>query len=536
MRVRTQLRFVAVLSVLLVLAVGAGTWLAVVAADRAEVEQDRTRTAARHAVALLLLTQEYPRYFEPRVAQQWRERQIALVGELQGGYPGIDQMRLAAERLPVLFDQLDELPDAPETPFTARRTAFLVDQLINETQGVTDGIYRWSRDAAAHQQTTARQFRAIGAVSLVALLALVVGQTIVIVRRLLRPLQRIESAVARVQHGDLSAKVGLAGDDELAQLSRQFDAMTDSLHERRAAVQAEMSRRVLTERRLTDLTDTIPALVGYFDVDERLRYANGPAQRAFDLDPTRLEDYTMRTAIGEAQYRQHLPHLPAVRDGRTVVVDTSSVTRSGRPVHYQAHLVPVKQEDGEVKGFYAMSFDITALKEAEARMSQLAREDTLTGLPNRRKFEERLAEALARSRRTRRPMALMYLDIDHFKTINDSVGHQGGDVVLQEFARRLRASVRVTDMVARLAGDEFVVVLEGLNVGVESEGVAQKIIDSMRPPIAVAGHDGIVVTTSIGIVVSGSEDADITVLTARADEALYRAKRAGRNRFAMSAF
>lgn len=532
MRVQTQLRFTAGLALVVVLAVAIASWLAVSADHRAEAEQDRARNAARHAAALLLLTQEYPRYFEERVAQQWRERQVALLQDLSGRRHDLESMRQSAARLPLLFDRLSELPDEPENAFTARRSDFIVDQLINETQSLADSIYRWSRDAAAEGQAAADRFRWIGIVSLLAVLGLLVGQTFVIVRRLLGPLDRIERAAARVERGDFDAKVGLGSDDELGRVSRQFDAMTATLHDRRAQLLAEMARREAIERRLTDITNTIPALVGYFDAAERLEFANGPAIKLFGLDESRLASYTMRTALGDPLYALHAPHLPRLREGRKMLVE-DRIEMKGHLMHFQAHLVPDMDEGGEFKGFYAMTFDVTALKLAEERMSQLARVDTLTDLPNRRQFEERLAEAMARSRRTRRPVALMYLDIDHFKGINDSLGHQGGDLVLQEFARRLRASVRTTDTVARLAGDEFVVVLEGLNVGQEAEGVAQKIIDAMTPPVRVQGRM-LEVTTSIGIVVSGADEPDGATLTARADDALYRAKRAGRNRFAVS--
>ncbi|MET0349362.1 MAG: diguanylate cyclase [Rhizobacter sp.] len=532
MRVQTQLRITAGLALVVVLVVAAASWIAVSADHRAEAEQDRARNAARHAAALLLLTQEYPRYFEPRVAQQWRERQAALVQELAGRDDDMERMRQSASRLPMLFDRLSELPDEPETAFTARRSDFIVDQLINETQSLADSIYRWSRDTSAEGQAATRRFRWIGILSLLAVLGLLVGQTAVIVRRLLDPLDRIERASARVERGDFDAKVGLDSQDELGRVARQFDAMTATLHERRAQLLAEMARREAIERRLTDITNTIPALVGYFHADERLEFANGPAIRLFGLDEARLDGYTMRTALGDALYALHAPYLPRLADGQKILIE-DRIDIKGHTMHFQAHLVPDIGDDGGLKGFYAMTFDVTALKLAEERMSQLARVDTLTELPNRRQFEERLADAMARSRRSRRPIALMYLDIDHFKGINDSLGHQGGDVVLQEFARRLRASVRTTDTVARLAGDEFVVVLEGLNVGQEAEGVAQKIIDAMTPPVVVNGTS-LDVTTSIGIVVSTADEPDATALTARADDALYRAKRAGRNRFAVS--
>ena len=174
-------------------------------------------------------------------------------------------------------------------------------------------------------------------------------------------------------------------------------------------------------------------------------------------------------------------------------------------------------------------------KAAERRLHELARVDTLTGLPNRRHFLEKLDEAMARSPRAQRPMALMYLDIDHFKSINDSRGHGVGDAVLQQFADRLRAAVRVTDTVARLAGDEFVIIIEGLNVREEASLVAGKIVASMGTPMAVDGGE-VAVTTSIGVAVLGPEMRSADELLAQADAALYAAKRAGRNTFSVSAF
>jgi diguanylate cyclase (GGDEF)-like protein len=127
----------------------------------------------------------------------------------------------------------------------------------------------------------------------------------------------------------------------------------------------------------------------------------------------------------------------------------------------------------------------------------------------------------------------MFLDIDHFKSINDSLGHAGGDVVLCEVARRLRDSVRVTDTVARLAGDEFVLLLEGVAGPADLDALADKVIASIRPAIDVAGIARSV-TTSAGVAVYNGDALDAPALLAQADAALYRAKQRGRDRYAMA--
>jgi diguanylate cyclase (GGDEF)-like protein len=168
------------------------------------------------------------------------------------------------------------------------------------------------------------------------------------------------------------------------------------------------------------------------------------------------------------------------------------------------------------------------LRASEQKLQALARMDTLTGLPNRRHFNEKLDEAILRAHRNGQMVGLMFLDVDHFKRINDTLGHGGGDAVLQEFARRLSGAVRATDSVCRLAGDEFTIILENLATAAEARLVAGKILDAMRRPFDV---DGVLlaVSTSIGIACMGAGVRQAQLLTRRADEALYKAKELGRN-------
>ena len=173
--------------------------------------------------------------------------------------------------------------------------------------------------------------------------------------------------------------------------------------------------------------------------------------------------------------------------------------------------------------------DINAHKMAEDRLRRRAEFDTLTELPNRASFIERLQQAMRRATASE-SMALLFLDIDHFKTINDTLGHETGDRVLKVFASRMRDCVRQSDMVARLAGDEFTIILEGLHDATDAKALASKLVETLRAPLALEGKL-LEVTASIGVAFWNTGDTDDAQLLRRADAALYEAKRRGRNAY-----
>src|SRR5260221_3352499 len=167
------------------------------------------------------------------------------------------------------------------------------------------------------------------------------------------------------------------------------------------------------------------------------------------------------------------------------------------------------------------------LEEAKARAQHLADHDALTGLPNRRILEDRLTQALALSKRNRKQTAVMFIDLDRFKPINDSLGHAVGDVLLKEVSQRLVNQLRVGDTICRIGGDEFVVVLpEGKRASDVAQG-AQKVIEQLSLPGPIEGHD-LIVTASIGIAVYPEDGADAETLIRNADAAMYHAKELGR--------
>jgi diguanylate cyclase (GGDEF)-like protein/PAS domain S-box-containing protein len=215
----------------------------------------------------------------------------------------------------------------------------------------------------------------------------------------------------------------------------------------------------------------------------------------------------------------------------------STYTFEKRYVHKDGHeieaLVSVTLvRDDEGKGLYhiVQIQDITNRKSNERRLAHLAQHDSLTGLPNRSLFNERVVQAMERTRHSKCPMALMYLDIDHFKQINDSLGHGAGDALLTGFAARLKASVREGDTVARLGGDEFTILIQDLQKEDDAKTVASNILRNVAREFQVLSQQ-VNVTTSIGIAQYRGEDISPDKLLTRADKALYQAKKAGRNTF-----
>ena len=194
-----------------------------------------------------------------------------------------------------------------------------------------------------------------------------------------------------------------------------------------------------------------------------------------------------------------------------------------------------RDPDGRPLRLAGTNSDIDRRKHAELLLAHQAGHDALCGLPNRKLFQDRLQRAVARSRRHRSRMAVMYLDIDKFKSVNDTRGHHVGDELIREFARRLRACVRDTDTVARLGGDEFAVILEELEDQDAGRRIAEKIVAAMRDEFNL-GEVTLSVSTSLGLAFyRGQDGVETEQLVRHADEALYQAKAAGRNTYRVNA-
>jgi diguanylate cyclase (GGDEF)-like protein/PAS domain S-box-containing protein len=294
-----------------------------------------------------------------------------------------------------------------------------------------------------------------------------------------------------------------------------------------ALKEAELEQQ-RSQRRLQAITDNLPVMISYIDAEHRLQFLNKTFQDWTGIATVTALGQPMSKVLGTHLYEHRREPLEDALRGQRIDFEVESEALGVRRV-LQTSYVPDAAGDGTVMGVYALTTDVTSLRQAERRMADLALTDTLTGLANRRSFEQALPQALARARRRSTGAGLMFLDVDHFKRINDNFGHAGGDAVLVSFAHRLASSVRETDFVARLAGDEFVVVLEGLNDVDECHVIARKVNATVARQVIYEGQD-LAVTTSIGLAyMPAGLRCSPEDLLRHADEALYRTKDRGRD-------
>jgi diguanylate cyclase (GGDEF)-like protein len=193
-------------------------------------------------------------------------------------------------------------------------------------------------------------------------------------------------------------------------------------------------------------------------------------------------------------------------------------------------IVAVRDELGRLLNYVGVFSDISRLKEHEAELDRIAHYDPLTGVPNRRLFSDRLSQAIARARRTGQSLAVCFLDLDGFKPINDQLGHEAGDQVLVEVSHHLRGILRAGDTLARIGGDEFVLLFTDLAHGRECLPILDRLLTAIAAPTLIAGTL-VSVSASIGVTLFPDDDSDPDTLLRHADQAMYRAKEAGRNRY-----
>lgn len=226
----------------------------------------------------------------------------------------------------------------------------------------------------------------------------------------------------------------------------------------------------------------------------------------------------------------HQVHRLQQRERDVVELEKRWLRRSGDPLWGLASIALVPDEAGDPQCLIVQIQDITESRRTRDLLSHLALHDPLTGLPNRTLVIDRIQKALDRSQRTNRQVAVLFCDLDHFKVVNDSMGHELGDAVLVEVSHRLSAVLRAGDTAGRLGGDEFVIVCEDVSDEHEAIAVAERVQAAVREPAAVGGRM-VVPTMSIGIAMSVGRDLDPMTLLRDADTAMYRAKDRGRDRW-----
>jgi len=308
----------------------------------------------------------------------------------------------------------------------------------------------------------------------------------------------------------------------------------------RRTARAEAALRE-SEERLRMVADNVPALIAYVDREQRYRFSNRTYGAWFGIEHEKMRGRSVQEVFGEEAYGRMRANLERVLAGSAVEFELVA-GEGGRQRTLQISCVPHLGPQAEVLGFYMLGNDVSALKRAQEdlrfaaiqlqhdarRLEFLAHHDTLTGLPNRAMFADRAREAAAHARRHGKTAALLFLDLDNFKRVNDSLGHDVGDALLRIIASRLRASVRGEDFIARIGGDEFCVLLQSIAEPREAAAVAQKLLHELGKGYRIGAHQ-VSSGASIGIACVPQDGEDVATLLRLADAAMYRAKDLGRN-------
>ncbi|MBI4184184.1 MAG: EAL domain-containing protein [Proteobacteria bacterium] len=320
---------------------------------------------------------------------------------------------------------------------------------------------------------------------------------------------------------------------------RRLEAVGQSIGNGSDGVRVVVNARDITERRQAQdllrlqgaaMQAAVNAII-ITDSEGRIEWVN----RAF----TRMSGYPVEEAMGQTPRMLNSGRQPrdfyealwrTIRAGEVWRGELTNRRKNGTTYVVDTTITPLVDEAGRVTHFVAIQDDVTTRKAAEADIEFLAHHDMLTGLANRVRVFDDLQRAIARARRDKSALAVHYLDLDRFKDVNDAYGHEIGDFLIKDVAKRLKAHLRETDTVGRLGGDEFAVVQTGLADPRGASVLAGKVLDVLARPFVIGGHD-IHVGASIGVTVFPMDGTDPNALMRNADLAMYRAKNEGRRTY-----
>jgi diguanylate cyclase (GGDEF)-like protein/PAS domain S-box-containing protein len=305
------------------------------------------------------------------------------------------------------------------------------------------------------------------------------------------------------------------------QLLQLQEATSQRLEQANAGLQ-------VSEEKLRLFADNVPVMTASFDANLYCSFANRHYAEYFGFSASDIIGRHLSSVIGKAACTETEGHFAKVLKGHPVTYQRKLTLQNGQLCYLEVRLVPRLAADFQASGCFVVTTDITEHKLVAQRIQSVAHHDGLTGLPNRLLFNDRLAQAISVAKRDSSRFALLFLDLDKFKPVNDCFGHAVGDQLLQHVAGRIRSQVRESDTVARVGGDEFLVILPDIARREEAETVARKIVAAISMPYQLDGQERPVdVGASIGIAIFPADASDADALIKAADSAMYGAKQLG---------
>ena len=659
MRIRSLLIVGIAVSISMVVVLSYIDWIFDQRITEISEEQKQVTACARDVSELLVLTNEYAVYAGERAVQQWKIHHQNIISALAKGTDAkIRQLPKEtlnqAELLAVIFQRIVEVGNTPQNKLQFRSRQFLLDQLFTNARILSDSINHWGESTEIAHHKAEQEFRAIALAIPVLLLIMLLLISAILVRRILLPIYQMQLAIASIAKGDFSKRSNTHTNDELGELSRNFDAMAvDMVSELRKEIsereqaQAQIissenrfrnffeknsSTMLLIEPKSGEIIDANEAAAYYYgyarttligmrvanintmsaeliaaemekalkekcnyfifshrmssgeirdveihstpietggrellftivhDITDRKRAEENilitasvfkSSQEAIiisdannviiDVNPafTKITGYSHNEVIGKKPnllssglqqdefYEQLWKTLLAEKGWRG---ELWNKRKNGETFAEQLSISAICDDSGKVLRYVAVFSDISHIKQYEAELRRVAHYDALTGIPNRLLLADRMKQAIAQTSREQNMMAICYLDLDGFKPINDSSGHETGDEVLIEVSKRIGNAIRGGDTVARLGGDEFVVLLLGLEKGEECVTTLERLLASIADPINV-NNKTVAVSASIGVSMYPMDNEDPDTLLRHADQAMYIAKQSGKNCF-----
>ncbi len=282
---------------------------------------------------------------------------------------------------------------------------------------------------------------------------------------------------------------------------------------------------------LNRITEQTADIVVITDVHGIIEYVNPAFEKITGFSPAEVLGKNPNLFSSDQQSEEFYAHMwSTLLAGKVYRNNLINKRKDGSLYHAEITITPLIDDNADITHFIATARDISDHIRDKVRLKHIIHHDTLTDLPNRSLFLDRLQQAISKAHHHHRLVAVLFLDLDRFKNINDSLGHTAGDQLLQQLGERFRATIREGDTIARFGGDEFVILLDDFDSDSSLSLIAQKILNSLATPFEISGHE-IFITASIGISICPHDGEDPETLLRNADIAMYRAKELGKNNF-----